>query len=201
MTLYEYLVVVQKRWLLVLGSVLTFVALSVIATFVIPPVYQAKTQLFVATRADANNPLQFQQAGAFSAARVKSYAEIATSPRVLDPVIRQVGIRETARELSQRVSADAPLDSVLINISVSDGSAATAALLANAIAHQLPRVISDLETSAGSLEPPVRATVVSDAAPPQSPVWPSLPINLVLGLVVGSAVAIGLAVHMSRQTN
>lgn len=76
MTLYEYLVVIKKNWLLVLGLLLAFVTLSIIATFVIPPVYQAKTQLFVATRADANNPLQVQQAGAFSAARVKSLSLI-----------------------------------------------------------------------------------------------------------------------------
>jgi succinoglycan biosynthesis transport protein ExoP len=201
LTLHEYLAVVGGRWRLVVGVVLAFVALAVGATFAISPIYQATTQLFVATHADANNLSQATDASTFSAARVKSYAGIATSPRVLDPVIGQLGLTTTARQLGSRVSADAPLDTVLINVSVKDSSPEGAARLANAIARQLSRAIFDLETSAGSREPPVHATVVSEAQLPQNPVWPSLPINLVLSLVFGLAVALGLAVVLkSRDT-
>ncbi len=201
MTLHECVALVGKRWRLVVGVALAFVVLTVGATFLISPIYQAKIQLFIATRADANNPSQVYEAGAFSAARVKSYAGIVNSPRVLDPVIKQLGMATTASDLGSRVSADTPLDTVLINISVNDASPEVAARVANAIGRQLSQVIVDLETSTGSREPPVRAIVVSEAQPPQNPVWPNLPINLVLGLVVGLAVAVGLAVVLtSRDT-
>jgi succinoglycan biosynthesis transport protein ExoP len=200
-TLREYLAVVRSRWGLVVAVVLAFVVLAVGTTFLISPLYAAKTQLFVATRADPNNPTQVYEAGAFSAARVKSYAEIATSPLVLDPVIARLGMATTAHDLERKISAVVPLDTVVINLSVIDASPETAARLANTIARQLSTAISELEASAGSRQPLVRATVVSEAQPPQSPVWPSLPINLVLGLVIGLAVAVSLAVLLkSRET-
>jgi capsular exopolysaccharide synthesis family protein len=192
--LRAYLTVLAKRWLLIAAIVLLSVSASVGVTFLTPPTYQAHAQLFVSTQVDAGNAAQLQQGGTFSTARVKSYTNLATSPKVLDPVIAQLGLQLTAAQVASKVRADAPLDTVLINITVNDGASKSAAALANAVGDQLTKVIQELETPTGSRTSPVKATIVSQAVPADSPISPSLPINTALGLLVGLVLGVGVAV-------
>ena len=84
MELRNYLEALRKRWTLVVAILLLSVLASVGLTFVVPPTYEADTQLFVSTQTDSNNvSAQLYQGGNFSVDRVKSYAQLATSPKVV----------------------------------------------------------------------------------------------------------------------
>jgi polysaccharide biosynthesis transport protein len=191
--LRDYIRVLRKRWLIVTLLTAACVAGATIATTLITPQYEAKTQLFVSTQA-SDDASQLLQGSSFSQQRVKSYADIVTSPRVLQPVIDDLGLTMSPRRLAESVSAEAPLDTVLINVSVRDTSAPQAQQIADAISKQFIDVVQELEKPQGDRATPIKVSVVQPAELPQAPVTPNKKLNLALGLLVGLALGVGVGV-------
>ena len=157
-------------------------------------IYQASTQVFVSLRGTGGDSSTAYQDNLFSQQRVKSYVKIANSPSVTQPVVARLGLGMTARELASKITADAPANTVLIDIRVRDAGPARARDLANAVATQFAAVVGRLESPDPRSPSPVTVTVVRPAELPTSPVAPRPVVNIALGLVVGAAVGIGLAV-------
>lgn len=193
MELRDYIRVLRKRWLLVTLITVLCLAGATAATSLMTPKYEAKTQLFVSTQA-SDDASQLLQGSSFSQQRVKSYADIVTSPRVLQPVIDQLGLSLSPRELAASISAEAPLDTVLINVSVRDESAPEAQKIADAVSKQFIDVVQELEKPQGDRPTPVKVSIVQPAEEPLAPVTPNTKLNLALGLLVGLALGIGVAV-------
>ena len=195
MKLRENIRILRSRWLSISVLALVGMGSAGVVTLLSPKVYQAQTQFFVAITNQSSNTStnQILSGSQFTLERVSSYTAIATSARVLQPVIDQLHLGESASELASRVSAVSPPNSVLINLTVTDSSPAQAAIVCNAVAAQFSSVVETLETPIGSSSAPVKVTVVDEATPQTTPVSPRPKINLVLGLLVGLAVGIGLA--------
>ncbi|MFC7265338.1 YveK family protein [Streptomyces lutosisoli] len=116
-------------------------AVAVVST----PVYEARAQLFVATRTGVDTA-ELNQGQTFSQARVQSYAAIVATRQVTQPVVRELGLRYTPEELASRITAEAPLNTVLINITVRDTVPVRAARIADAVAQRFSTVVEKLET-------------------------------------------------------
>jgi len=189
-----YIAVLRSRWLSISVLALVGVGFAGLVTALSPKIYQAQTQLFVAiVNPSGSSTNQILSASQFTLERVSSYTAIATSARVLQPVIDQLHLRESASSLALHVSADSPPNSVLVNLTVTDSSPSTAAIVCNATAASFGNAVESLETPIGGTSAPVKVTVVDEATPQMTPVSPRPKINLVLGLLVGLAVGIGLA--------
>lgn len=194
MELRDYIGALAKRWLLVALVVALALLTGIGLTLMIPPTYQAVAQLFVSTQTDASNPnQQLFQGGSFAVNRVKSYAELTTSPKVLDPVIERLGLSASADEVAEQITTAVPAGTVLLELTVSDRSPNGAAGLANAVAAQLATVIEEIEAPAGGDPSPVKVTILKEATPPLDPAWPRLPVSVVAGVLAGLILGIGLA--------
>jgi capsular exopolysaccharide synthesis family protein len=195
--LRSYLAVLAKRWALVTSVLVVSLAASAASILLITPSYRAEARLFVSTQISAGNLNQeLFQGSNFSAARVKSYTLLATSPGVLTPVITELGLSVSPKDLAKDISAEVPLETVLITISATSNSPATAAALANRVSANLAGVIEFLETPEGRGSSPVKATVVTEASVPTSPAAPSIPVYLGLGVAIGLVVGLGLALTL-----
>lgn len=193
------MVVLAKRWVLIVGILVLTTGAAGGAAWLTSPTYQAQAQLFVSTSSGVeNNNQQLLQGGTFSADRVKSYALLATSPQVLDQVIADLALSTTAGGLAAGIEARAPAETVLINITVQDGSPDVAAAVANAVGDRLAALIQQLETPLGGGVSPVRATVVKQAATPTLPVAPKLGIYLAVGALAGLLLGIAIAVLLEN---
>jgi capsular exopolysaccharide synthesis family protein len=193
MDLKRYLTLLRRRWLYVLAGALAGVAVAAALAWSLPPSYTASTVLFVSVRADQVDPTQAYEGGLFIQQRVQSYAEIVSSPLVLSPVNEQLGLQESLQTLQGKVTASAPLNTVLIDISVSDGSAARARDIANAVSQQFIQVVNNLETpepQQAAAASPVKVTIVQSAELPTSPSSPRKKLYLVIGLLVGLVVGV-----------
>ncbi len=160
------------------------------------PTYTSATQLFVAIQS-SGSVQELQQGNSFSQARVQSYVKTVNSPAVLQPAIDALGLSLTAEELSGKVSATTELNTVLINISVTDTSPVQAAAMAQAIANSLVVTIESLERPTAGGSSPVSLSVIKPAKAPTLPSAPNTKLNLALGLVIGLAVGVGSAVMRS----
>src|SRR4051812_25167026 len=89
------------------------------------PKFTTHLQLFVSTK-DSANAQSVNQGGQFAQQRVKSYADIVSSYEVVSAVKQQLKLDENIDALQGMISASAPLDTVLINVSVTDAAPARA---------------------------------------------------------------------------
>jgi capsular exopolysaccharide synthesis family protein len=192
--LRDYVRVLRKRWRLIAICTLLAIGAAAAVTWQTTPKYQASTQLFVAARDTSSNVGNLAAGGQFTQARVQSYANIVNSPQVADAVATQLHAGLTGRQIAKEITATAPLNTVLVNVSVNDTSPQRAQAIANAVSDQFATFAANLETTPGSASSPVKVTVVKRAELPLSPVSPRKKLNLILGLLVGLAIGVGGAV-------
>ncbi|WP_225997307.1 polysaccharide biosynthesis tyrosine autokinase [Myceligenerans pegani] len=194
MGLAEYLGVLRKYWTTIAATAAVAVVLAVVVTVLATPRYQASSQVFVSVRGGEDSVSSLVAGRNFSAEQVTSYTELVTSPRVLEPVIEELGLADTPASLASRVSAERPKSTVLINIAVTDESPSVAAGVANGIADSLATVVPELETDEGSETSPVEISTIREATVPEAPVSPRSALNVALGLLAGLVLGVGVAV-------
>lgn len=192
MELHDYLRVIRKRWRVIALVTFLSVAAAAVATIFSPRVYESKTQFFVST-SGAQDTGQLLQGSSFTQQRVKSYSQLLTTPKVLGPVVEQLALTVTPEALAKSVTATVPLDTVLIDVAVSDGDPAQAARIAEAIGTQFPTAVGELESVSRDKPSPVKVTVVQAPTIQPTPVSPKLPRNLSLALALGLLLGFGLA--------
>lgn len=139
-----------------------------------------------------------QQGNTFSQARVQSYVKTVTTPMVLQPAIDSLAMNTTPDELARNIKATADLNTVLITVAVSGDSPTEAAAVARAVADSLVRTVVRLEAPTVGGASPVRLSIVRPATAPASPSAPDVPMNVALGLVIGGALGVVVAVSLSR---
>ena len=154
---------------LVVITVLTLLGAIAAAgiTYAQTPVYQADIQLFVSTPSSALDINALAQGSSFSQQRVISYAQIINGPNTLNPVIKSLDLPYTAQQLAKQVKASAPLNTVLIDVTVSDPSPQRAADIANAIGNQFSATASSLDSS--GCNNAVKVSMVKNAIAPLKP--------------------------------
>ncbi|MFD4142138.1 polysaccharide biosynthesis tyrosine autokinase [Streptomyces sp. NPDC058572] len=194
--LRDYLRVLSRRWRVIALVTLLGTGAGILASTLATPEYRATTTLFASLQGDADTS-QLNQGNSFTQARVQSYAEVVTSPEVTGPVIEYLRLRVTPGQLAERISAEAPLNTVLVRLTVTDTQAVRAARTSNALAGRFAEVIRELESpDTDTSESPVRLTVIQPAAVPSAPSSPQTTLNVALGLVVGLALGLGLGVAL-----
>ena len=184
--------ILQNR-IIIISLLLAGVASSYLLYSLEAPAFRAEAQVFVSTPANSLDISSLATGSNFSQQRVKSYAQIINSPLTLKRVIEQLNLEITPEQLSSEISATAPLDTVLISISVTNENAKYAADIANATADQFGQVVSELEMRSIDLETPIKVSTVRRAEVPTAPFSPKLSIYLLLGLLFGFASGIAIA--------
>ncbi|WP_444541729.1 polysaccharide biosynthesis tyrosine autokinase [Arthrobacter liuii] len=190
--MHEFFRILQRNWMLLVGGTLVGLIAGAGASVLTTPTYTSSTQLFVAIQ-NSGSVQELQQGNTFSQARVQSYVKTIASPMVLQPAIDELGLSETPEQLAARVTAGTDLNTVLINISVSDTSPSRAAAIARAIADSLVRAVEKLESPKAGGASPVGLSIIKPATAASSPSAPNTRLNIAAGLVVGLALGLGLS--------
>lgn len=165
--------------------------MSILAT----PKYQSTTQLYVSVRGGEGSSGDLVQGGTFARQAVISYVDVVASAIVLDKVIDDLGLDLTAAQLAAKVTASSPLNSVLIDISVTDSDPEMAAQLANSVGSNFSEIVVDtLEKPDGDAPTLVKIQTIQPAAVAAKPTSPNIPMNIALGALLGLALGIGIAV-------
>jgi capsular polysaccharide biosynthesis protein len=192
MELQDYAAALRRHWPTWIGLTAVAVVTALAVVLFSTPAYQATAKVFVASTAEGNSGSQFVNQ------RVTSYPDIAESRAVLGPVIEDLDLTEPFTNLRARVEAVNPPDTSLVRITVTDDDPVRAATVANSVAHWFSVVVEDLEEprTGGS---PVALTVTDLATVPNTPVFPQPSLLLAMGLVVGLALGVAMAIVRSRR--
>ncbi|GAA0671078.1 hypothetical protein GCM10010193_24080 [Kitasatospora atroaurantiaca] len=187
-----FLRVLTRRWVSITMLTVAGLGAGLAVTEVSTPQYEARSQIFVSTRA-TSDIAELNQGSAFSQARVQSYADIVSSARIVAPVINRLGLDMTPDQLAKRINAGVKPNTVLIDIAVTDTDAVRAAKIANTVADEAGVQIVSLETPPGQ-SAPVHIGTTRSASAPTAPLSPRPLLNAAAGLFAGLIAGVALAV-------
>lgn len=181
----------RRRWALV--SALTLAGLLAATAYALTsaPSYAASTTLFFSP-SSGSTASELNQGTAYTQNLVKSFAQVATSERVLSPVVRELDLDTTPARLSRRVTAETAPDSLLLTISVVSPEPRLAARTADAVAEQLTDVVADLSPVSRTAGRTIKVTVVAEAQVPES-ATSRTELALVAGPLAGLLLGLALA--------
>ena len=183
----------RKRWWLLPIVVLLGLAGAFGATMVMDPKYQATCGLFLSIAGDTT-PAESNQANQMAQDRVGPYRQLIKGERVASLAITRSGLDMSPAELVGRIETKAELNSVLIEVSVSDSQPQRSAVLANAVCAEFQHFAADTEAPNQQIK--VRQVQIANV--PQHPISPNLNQNLAFGALVGLLVGAGLVLLWER---
>ena len=183
-----------RHLLLISLATLLGISVSTAVTISTPKSYTAQAQLFVSIPPAAIDIGLLATGGNFTQQRVKTYANVINGPDTLKPVIEALELDVEWSELAKKIKGSAPLDTSLINLSVSDSDPVLAAALANAIGKQFESTAALLEVEDALGSSPVKVTLAKYAVVPESPSSPKILLNLLLGLILGFGLGVGIGI-------
>lgn len=195
MELRDYVRILHRNWILILILLILGLAAGAGYAALQQPKYVASTQLYVSVHTEGAATGDLVQGTTFARQMVTSYVDVVSTALVLEPVIDELGLDDSVAGLSDRVTATTPLNTVLIDITVTDGDAEQAADIANTVASSFQDAVQEtLEQPAveGAVSP-VQITVTEPAVTPTQPTSPNVRMLIILGGIIGLAVGIAIA--------
>lgn len=197
MTLHDYLTALRKHWIVVVLLAAIGAAAGFGYSQFLPDQYRAQASVIVIpVRGD--NTSELVQGSNYVQNLVQTYTVLATSPAVLDPVIEELEIDETPTRLANRVDVSAPLNTVVIEIGVTDATPDGAQSTADAIAAELAVAVGEFSPTGSDDRPAVRIDTIAPAQLPRNPVAPNTRMNTVIGGAVGLACGVVTALLLRR---
>lgn len=195
MELRDYLRILYANWVLILGTTLLGVAVAATFSSLATPIYEAQSKAYVSVRTDTQASGDLLQGSNFAQQNMATFAELATTESVLTPVAEELELDRTDAALVEQVNVTSEADSTLLDITVRDEDPELAAEIANEVGAQLKTLVEeDLESREGEdADSPVQINAVQAASAPSDPVSPRTPVNLILGLLLGFAVGVAIA--------
>ncbi|MBC7518011.1 MAG: polysaccharide biosynthesis tyrosine autokinase [Microbacteriaceae bacterium] len=187
--------ILGTRWTVIVAFILLGIAGGAAAAVVTPVKYSASTRLFVGVQiAPGSSSSDLVQGNNFAAQKVASYVDVATSPRVLDPVIGILKMKTTAADLAREVTASTQVNSVVIEIAALAETPRSAAVLSRTIAESFANVVvNQIEKPADGSTSPVKVEILQPAVAPKTAAFPILPLNLAIGALSGLIIGFTLA--------
>lgn len=193
---HQFGAALRRFWYIVaIGAIAGLVGgwgLAQIAT----PVYTATSSLYFSLNfgGSAND---LNQGSTYTQNQMLSFAQLAESPLVLQPVIDQLGLETTPTDLGNAISVSTPQNTVIMQLSVNSTDAQQAADVSNAVAATLGKKVEEIAPKSVTGAATVSVRIIQTAVKPDIPSSPNVRLNLVAGFVIG--ILIGVLAVVLRE--
>lgn len=199
MTFFEYVTLLQRRWRAWVSLIMIGLLMALALNTFAEKQYVAVSRSFVTVSdADTAGGRESFQGLQFVTQRVVSYSALSSSPAVLDGVIDELDLALSPQDLQQMVDVASPTGTVVLEVSVAHPDPQQAPVIADEVSRQLGLLIEDIETPRGLAASSVEVVLTHPAEVPTAPSSPRGMLNLFLGLVVGAAAGVLLALLRER---
>lgn len=187
MEIKQYFRILLKRLWIVMLMPLAAAAASAYASFyLIAPVYESNTTLYVISRQSDANPVLAYNDLLAGQQLVKDYREIIKSRTITSAVIESLKLEDMSpEELADKISVNSKNDTRIIEIRVQDGNAERAKEIADKTAEVFKEKVLELMKVEN-------VNIVDRAHTAKEPVKPRPIINVALSLAAGFLAAVGI---------
>lgn len=177
----------MKRWYIILISVLVCsAAAALISLFVLKPVYQSNTTLYIGKNLDGEKTDLAYNDVLLGSQLVKDYREVVKSRLVANEVMQELKLEDMAIEdFTAKLSVDLKNDTRVIQISAMDNDPEMAKNIANKVAEVfMVKVVDIMQVD--------NVKVIDTAEVPDKPVKPNKKMNVAIGFILGLMVGFGI---------
>ncbi|MFT3798212.1 YveK family protein [Microbacterium sp.] len=196
MELKDYIGALRRRWYLLVALTLIGGALAYGYGLLQPAQYRAQASAFVSSqRGDTVSELV--QGSEYTANLMQSYARLALTPSVLNPVIEDMGLDISLATLQAKLTSEVELNTVILTISATDTDPQQAAKIANDVVASLADAVDRLAPQDENGKPSVALTTVTTATAPTVPFSPDKTLLAMTGALIGLVLAMAYAVLKS----
>lgn len=177
----------KRLWLIIMSTVIAATIAGVISFLVMTPIYQASTQILV-NQTERQSEAFTSQDIQTNLQLINTYNVVIKSPAILNKVIEELNLEETAGSLNEKVTVNSEQNSQVVTVSVQDPIQKQAVDIANTIATVFEQEIPQLMNvdNVNILSPAVMP-------PNPSPVKPDPMLNIAIGAVIGLMLGVGIA--------
>jgi capsular polysaccharide biosynthesis protein len=193
--LRQILEILRKRSrLIILVTLLTTLAVGLISTFVMKPVYQAKTLLMVTVASEKLEINQLLNQTGQPVLTMNTYLGQMKSEELMKRIIIRHNLPDlTIARLGQMIDASIVKDSNLIEVKVNNTDPAMARKIADALSYEYLELMKQFMFSS--------VVVISPANTPTSPIKPNIQLNIALALMAGLLLSILLSFLLEYLDN
>ena len=186
--------VILRRWfIVVIAGIIAAVIGFVYSSYYITPLYRASSTMLVDLRNSVHDDLSSEQVNV-AQKYVATFAYIMKTNTVLEPVINELGLKESVSSLASKINIYTLEDTLLIRVSINHPDPQVAIKIVKAIGQTAPEIINQRITSG-------YITEIESPAVTVNPVTPNIPKYTVTGAVVGVALAMLVIVAFSIFNN
>jgi len=182
--LHPYAQIAAKYWAFVLAAAVVAALVGYGLSQLATPGYSARSTLYFSI-GYGNSGSDLNQGGSYAQGQMLSFAELATSERVLQPVIDDLELDLTSAELAGLVDVTTPANTVVLDITATSSDPELAASIANGVAQHLTDAVSDVAPRDEDGRSTVAVRTVQSADTPTVPVSPNTRVNVVAAILIG----------------
>jgi len=180
--------IIWKRfWIIVTMTLIAALVSGIVSVFFLDKIYETSTTLIVSKQQSGSsqkNELTYNDV-LLNQKLVKSYSIIARSDRVVEQVIRDLGLSMSIGELKSKISVNSEQDTEIIRIVISDQDPR----LAQDIANSLAKIFIEEVKTILLMD---NVQIIDPAKLPMSPVKPRPMMNIAIAAMVGLMAALGI---------
>ncbi|RXZ71952.1 polysaccharide biosynthesis tyrosine autokinase [Agromyces albus] len=188
MSIARAIAVIRKRWYLVLAAAILGGVGAFAVSNTVTPTYHSTASLYFSLRTGSSGS-DINQGSAYTQAQMLSFARLATSSVVLDPVSEQFDGELTEPQLRRLMSVTIPQSTVILDVRVGSTDRRLAALVANRVADSLITAVDEVAPADADGNSTVSATVIEPAEPAIFQTFPNKQQDALLGAIAGFILA------------
>ena len=184
-SLVEFLMLLKKRWKLIITFVLMAGLISsIISFFVITPVYQASTLMLV-NQKTSENKLDFSQLSN-NVELINTYRDIIESSAILGRVIEKLELNQSVDQLDENITINSQ-ESQVFSMTVEDSNPERAVEIANSVSEIFQTEIKGIMSVDN-----VSILAAAELKGNPEPVKPNHLFNITISVMVGLMAGIGV---------
>jgi succinoglycan biosynthesis transport protein ExoP len=184
--------VLRRRWISIVAIVVVCTGVAAEIAYSATPLYKTSAKVYFSL-VNGTTANDLSQGSTYTQNLVLTYAQMATTPIVLTPVINELKLGMSPGQLAGKVSATATTNTVILTITVTDSSPQRAASIANDVADQLGTTVRELSPKDAKGQSTVLTQTVGPALVPKSASSPKKGRNIAAAFVGGLLLAIAYA--------
>lgn len=176
-----FLVLINKLWVIILVGIIFTLGTFCISKFVIHPMYESSTGIYILNKQDANSSITYSDLQTGSQL-TQDYMTLVTSRPVMEQVISQLDLKMKYEELVNLITVDNPTNTRILNITVNYEDPYKAKEIADAVREASAAHITEVMDID-------KVNIVEEANVPDAPSSPNIVRNCIIGAILGIIIA------------
>lgn len=186
-------VILRKWFIVVIAGIVAAVIGFIYSSYYITPLYRASSTMLVDLRNSVHEDLSAEQVNV-AEKYVSTFAYIMKTNTVLQPVINDLGLKESVSSLASKINIFTLEETLLIRVSINYPDPDLAMKIVKSIGQNAPEIINQRITSGYITEIEAPSVTID-------PVTPNIPKYTVTAAVLGVALAVFVIVAFALFNN